>query len=95
MTGNERDDDAWFAAKRYGYGSGLPIAWQGWAILLGYVALIASAALLIRYSWIAYAGIVAAASLAFIAVCASSARSESRRRDVRLEFPQEASCGSR
>ncbi len=74
MTGNERDDDAWFAAKRYGYGSGLPIAWQGWAILLGYVALIGAAALLIRYSWIAYAGIVAAATLAFIAVCAQKTR---------------------
>ena len=23
-------DGAWFVAKRYGYGAGLPIAWQGW-----------------------------------------------------------------
>lgn len=29
----------WFAPKRYGYGSGLPIAWQGWVVLLVYVAL--------------------------------------------------------
>lgn len=34
------DDRAWFAPKRYGYGSGLPIRWQGWAILVGYVALL-------------------------------------------------------
>ena len=27
----------WFAPKRYGYGAGLPIAWQGWALLLSYV----------------------------------------------------------
>ena len=27
------DDGAWFAAKRLGYGAGLPIAWQGWALL--------------------------------------------------------------
>ena len=26
------DGPEWFAPKRYGYGSGLPIAWQGWAI---------------------------------------------------------------
>lgn len=26
----------WFAPKRFGYGSGLPIAWQGWAVLLAY-----------------------------------------------------------
>ena len=29
------DDPEWFAAKRYGYGSGLPIAWQGWAVIGG------------------------------------------------------------
>jgi len=28
----------WFAPKRYGYGSGLPISWQGWAITLGFIA---------------------------------------------------------
>lgn len=22
----------WFAPKRYGYGAGLPIAWQGWLV---------------------------------------------------------------
>lgn len=34
------DDTAWFAPKRYGYGAGLPIAPQGWA-LLGAYALVA------------------------------------------------------
>jgi hypothetical protein len=32
------DDDYWFAPKRYGYGAGLPIAWQGWvatALMIG------------------------------------------------------------
>jgi hypothetical protein len=27
------NDRNWFAPKRYGFGAGLPIAWQGWAIL--------------------------------------------------------------
>ena len=27
------DGKPWFAQKRYGYGAGLPIAWQGWAVL--------------------------------------------------------------
>ena len=27
------EDEAWFAAKTFGYGSGLPIRWQGWALL--------------------------------------------------------------
>ena len=30
------DRPEWFAAKRYGFGAGLPIAWQGWALLLAY-----------------------------------------------------------
>lgn len=30
----------WFAARRYGYGAGLPIAWQGWVLLGGYLALV-------------------------------------------------------
>lgn len=29
----ENDDGAWFAAKTFGYGAGLPIAWQGWVLL--------------------------------------------------------------
>lgn len=29
----------WFAAKKFGYGSGLPIAWQGWVLLIGYIAM--------------------------------------------------------
>jgi hypothetical protein len=24
----------WFAPKRYGYGAGMPITWQGWALTL-------------------------------------------------------------
>ena len=26
----------WFAAKRYGWGWGLPLAWQGWLIYIGW-----------------------------------------------------------
>jgi hypothetical protein len=31
------DGPEWFAPKRYGYGSGPPISWQGWAITIGFV----------------------------------------------------------
>lgn len=30
----------WFRAKRYGWGWGFPSAWQGWAVLLTYLALV-------------------------------------------------------
>ena len=36
----DRNDDAWFAPKMFGYGAGLPIRWQGWALLLGHIAVI-------------------------------------------------------
>ncbi len=29
---------AWFRPKRYGYGAGLPISWEGWAMLAGFIA---------------------------------------------------------
>ncbi|WP_228242667.1 hypothetical protein [Porphyrobacter sp. GA68] len=34
----------WFAVKRYGYGAGLPISWEGWLVLSAYMlAMIGSA----------------------------------------------------
>lgn len=37
----------WFAPKPYGYGSGLPIAWQGWAVLAAYVVTCCGTALIL------------------------------------------------
>ena len=34
------DDKAWFRPKSFGYGAGLPIAWQGWVLLGSHIALI-------------------------------------------------------
>ena len=34
------DRKIWFAPKRYGFGAGLPVAWQGWAMSIAYVLLI-------------------------------------------------------
>ena len=38
------DRPEWLAAKSYGLGAGLPISWQGWAILLGFIAIVGLAA---------------------------------------------------
>jgi len=37
---SDDDRDIWFPAKRYGWGWGLPVAWQGWVVLLGYIVLL-------------------------------------------------------
>ncbi|NCU11995.1 MAG: hypothetical protein GXC70_07540 [Sphingomonadaceae bacterium] len=39
-----KDDGAWFAPKRIGYGAGLPIAWQGWVLLAGHTAIMVGGA---------------------------------------------------
>ncbi len=41
-------NEAWFPAKRYGWGWGLPQRWQGWLVLLVFVAGIPCGALLAR-----------------------------------------------
>ena len=40
MTGHGKP---WFAAKRWGFGAGMPIAWQGWLLLLGHLAVLTGA----------------------------------------------------
>jgi hypothetical protein len=49
------DGPEWFAPKRYGYGSGLPIAWQGWVLLIVYLALVVGSGLLLE-RWPALVG---------------------------------------
>ncbi len=71
MMADERD---WFAPKRFGYGAGLPISWQGWALTLAYVALIVLASLVIRYTWIGYASIVVILTVVFTVICARTTR---------------------
>ena len=57
---SERDDGAWFAPKRFGYGAGLPIAWQGWALLAGYIAVMLAPTPLLEWDPILGTGIAAA-----------------------------------
>ena len=42
------DGPEWFAAKRYGYGAGLPISWQGWLVSGIFLAVVFGAALLLQ-----------------------------------------------
>ena len=38
----------WFRARRLGYGTGLPIAWQGWVMLAAHCAIIIALAFMTR-----------------------------------------------
>lgn len=69
------DDKAWFAPKRYGYGSGLPIAWQGWAVSAAYsLAVVGGAWLILPLSRAAFVAIVLTATAALLIVCAQKTR---------------------
>jgi hypothetical protein len=63
--------DYWFPAKRYGWGWGLPVRWQGWATLLAYIALLSVAAVKFRPAVHppVFALLVAVLTLALVAVC--------------------------
>ena len=37
------DGPEWFAPKRYGLGSGMPIAWQGWVVTAAFFVIAAGA----------------------------------------------------
>lgn len=68
------EDRDWFAPKRYGYGAGLPISWQGWALLLGYLALLGVSSLLLPRTWIGYASVVTMLTAVFIVIVARTTR---------------------
>lgn len=70
---NERPE--WFAPKRYGYGAGLPISWQGWLVLLGFLAVvIGSSILLAPLSIVAYLSLVLPLTLAFVWIASKTTR---------------------
>jgi hypothetical protein len=67
------DDPAWFAPKRYGFGA-VPVTWQGWALTLGFVALLVAASRLLHYCWIAFASVAAILIVTFIVITARTTR---------------------
>jgi hypothetical protein len=44
--------EIWFPAMKYGVGWGLPITWQGWAVLIGYMLLMILGGILLTSSTI-------------------------------------------
>jgi hypothetical protein len=61
----------WFAAKRYGWGWGLPLTWQGWLVLVAFFALLIVSAFLFppgqhMTSFLACTGVL---TLFFLVVC--------------------------
>ncbi|MEM5399896.1 hypothetical protein [Paraburkholderia unamae] len=61
----------WFRAKRYGWGWGLPLTWQGWVVLVVYVLSIVLSAVFFEPHGhpYAFAGLAILATVALSLVC--------------------------
>jgi hypothetical protein len=64
----------WFAPKRYGYGAGAPISWQGWALTIGFVALVTGFSLALRGHRLQLFAALAPFIVAFIVISARTTR---------------------
>ena len=72
MTGDE--NPGWFAPKRYGYGSGPPIRWQGWAVTILFVGLVISACLKLKDKPLVLVAILVPIIFVFCLICARTTR---------------------
>lgn len=68
------DGPEWFAPKRVGYGSGLPISWQGWVVLLVYLAIAIGASRLFADKPIALVAILLPATLVLVMITSRTTR---------------------
>ena len=61
----------WFPAKRYGWGWGPPVTWEGWAVVAAFVGLVAAGAFIFppKASLPAYIAYVVGLSVALTFVC--------------------------
>jgi membrane protein YdbS with pleckstrin-like domain len=73
-------DKPWFAAKRYGLGAGLPIAWQGWLLLAVYALIVIGAmtglpfVLPAAVSAMAITAVAVVASVVLLVICMRKTR---------------------
>jgi hypothetical protein len=78
----------WFRPKKYGYGA-VPTTWEGWTSIAVYIALVAAAAFLVfrvaratdLAGWLMWLVVVAALTVALIAVARAKTKGDWMRRD--------------
>ena len=68
------DDPEWFAAKRFGYGAGLPISWQGWLVTVIYLSVAIGGAIVFANQPLALIGILGPATAVFIFITSRTTR---------------------
>jgi hypothetical protein len=68
------DGPEWFAPKRYGYGSGMPISWQGWAVTIGFVLFVTAISLWLSNRPGELVAAMILPTVGFMVVCARTTR---------------------
>lgn len=68
------DGPEWFAPKRYGYGAGMPISWQGWAVTIGFFVIVFAAIAWARERWWLVLAVVLPASAVLVLITARTTR---------------------
>ena len=68
------DGPEWFAPKRYGYGAGFPIAWQGWALTFVFLVFAFAVSIWFRDRPIVAVALMIPALVSFLGVCARTTR---------------------
>jgi hypothetical protein len=65
------DNRYWFPAKRYGWGWGFPITWQGWAAFGAFIGLLIAGLVFVppKYSLAGFLAYAIALSVLFAGVC--------------------------
>jgi hypothetical protein len=68
------DAPEWFAPKRYGYGSGMPISWQGWVITVAFIVFAMGLSVALANQPLALIAALVAPTAAFMVICARTTR---------------------
>ena len=70
------DGPEWFAPKRYGYGAGLPISWQGWALTVAFLSIVIGlgATLDKQRQPILSLAVIIPVTVLFVVICARTTR---------------------
>jgi hypothetical protein len=69
-----RDGPEWFAPKRYGYGSGRPISWRGWALTAAFVAIAIGVSVRLKDQPLKLIAIMIPVTVVFCVICARTTR---------------------
>lgn len=68
------DRPEWFSAKRYGYGTALPIAWQGWAVTAIYFLVVLAGAYFFARRPVIFLSILVPATVLYLVIAARTTK---------------------